>query len=859
MADIDLTVEGTEATVDGVIFVSDAEKAAGSGIYGTFLSIEETGAGKDGVESGFNTDGQLQLDDTRSNFTNALPKSSLVSVNIDGTDYYVFKLDANEPNGKTGGITLSQFKIYSGADGSLTSLPGTPLYDMDASGGTDLLLNSGKGGANGSGEGDLFVYVPVTMLASSDNYVYLYTEFTHADSGFEEWAALTDTSGGGGGGGPPPPTPDLSVIKTAEIVNDGGTLGSIDNAGEDIQYTIKVRNDGNVALTNVVLTDPLTGLVLGAAVESGGVASLNGNGILDVGETWTYTGTYDVQQADIDNSGHLDPNLAIVNSVSVDSDQTDPDDEDGNDTDSISTAIIQNPDLSVIKTAEIVGNDEDGKIDSVDDDIAYTIKVHNDGNMSLTGVVLTDSLVGLTLGSPAESGGDPLLNGNGILDVGETWTYTGTYDVKQADINNGGQLNPDLAITNNVSVDSDQTDPTDPDGDDKASVSTAVVQNPQIDIQKVTTGVTGAGADHILGTSDDTTATGDNFSFLAGTDVKWTYTVTNTGNVDLTGLAVTDNQPGVTPTLDLAHSTGAGDNVFNVGDVWVYTATGTAVVGAYSNVGTAAASFGSTPVPDTDGSNYTGTFTEDGRPLTQGFWGSHSDAWDNAGKIGNPTKSAVASGVLSSSDVNPRTDGYLLLGDSNGNGIADDAHDLKITIGLAKAIESSSTSGDARMIMLQQAIAAQLNIDNEAGANHSGPNGQPVDLIDEAVMWLTGKGAWAGLGVNVDANNDGVVDGTTTALGGSAVATSSGAWHNYVTVTDDISYSGPAVKADGEGLKNALMWWNDGHLVTSTAGQVAYDTDGVTGSGAPVNAHVNTGDEFWLTLSQTAGLIGISH
>ena len=166
--------------------------------------------------------------------------------------------------------------------------------------------------------------------------------------------------------------------------------------------------------------------------------------------------------------------------------------------------------------------------------------------------------------------------------------------------------------------------------------------------------------------------------------------------------------------------------------------------------------------------------------------------------------------------------------------------------------------------MLQQAIATQLNIDNGKA--------EPNNLIDEAVMWLTKapSSAWSTVGINIAAGttvNDGfghetmfvAENGTHTALAGSSVATSSGAWHTFVNVTDAPSYVGPSVTADGEGLKNALMWWNDGHLVTSAAGQVAYDTNGTSAGGInPATVHLNTLDEFWLTLHQQTGLTGIA-
>jgi hypothetical protein len=90
-------------------------------------------------------------------------------------------------------------------------------------------------------------------------------------------------------------------------------------------------------------------------------------------------------------------------------------------------------------------------------------------------------------------------------------------------------------------------------------------------------------------------------------------------------------------------------------------------------------------------------------------------------------------------------------------------------------------------------------------------------------------------------------NGTHTALAGSSVSTSGAAWKTLFDV--DSFHAG--TDASGEGLKNALMWWNDGHLVTSTPGGffVAWDND-AGGAGAPAYINLNTPDEFWNTLHQ---------
>src|SRR5205085_523594 len=100
--------------------------------------------------------------------------------------------------------------------------------------------------------------------------------------------------------------PAYSILKTVTAVDTAGN-GVIDHANEVISYQIVVTNTGNVALNGVSLTDALlqgANGTLSAAVES-----LSSNGVLNVGETWTYTGSYTVQQADLNNNGGGDGDI----------------------------------------------------------------------------------------------------------------------------------------------------------------------------------------------------------------------------------------------------------------------------------------------------------------------------------------------------------------------------------------------------------------------------------------------------------------------------------------------------------------------------------------------------------------------
>jgi len=92
-----------------------------------------------------------------------------------------------------------------------------------------------------------------------------------------------------------------------------------------------------------------------------------------------------------------------------------------------------------------------------------------------------------------------------------------------------------------------------------------------------------------------------------GCPVTWKYLVSNDGNMDLTSISVTDNQPGVTPAPVIGtapYNIGDldKDNVLDLIEVWEYTAVGTAIscpedeCGCeYSNTATATGVAATTP------------------------------------------------------------------------------------------------------------------------------------------------------------------------------------------------------------------------------------------------------------------------
>lgn len=275
--------------------------------------------------------------------------------------------------------------------------------------------------------------------------------------------------------------PALNIVKDASV--PGGTANV---AGEVIAYTITVQNIGNQMLTGVTVTDPtISDLTL---VTNGASA----DGELDVGETWTWTGTHVVTQAEIDAGGY------ILNVATADSNQT------GTDTDDASVRVEQAPSLNIVKEASVPG----GTANAAGEVIAYAISVQNTGNQTLTGVTVADPFISnLSLVADAASA-------DGELDVGESWSYTASHVVTQSEIDAG------TPIVNVATADSNQTGP---DTDD---ASVRVEQAPAIAVDKAIASITGGN--------------GNLAADAPGDLLNYTITVSNPGNVTLTDVTVTD-------------------------------------------------------------------------------------------------------------------------------------------------------------------------------------------------------------------------------------------------------------------------------------------------------------------------------
>jgi len=204
------------------------------------------------------------------------------------------------------------------------------------------------------------------------------------------------------------------------------------------------------------------------------------------------------------------------------------------------------------------------------DAVVWTYRITNTGETSVPReqITVTDNQPGVT---PVF---DEVVTGDAdtLFEPGEVWDYTATGVA--VDLTNP----PDGMITVEDACTVEGTQPgatayvnqgtvSIPGDTDSAESSYCNGSEPGVELVKYTNGVV----------ADDPNGA-DVPYLLPGDAVVWTYRITNTGetSVPREQITVTDNQPGVMPVFDEV-VTGDDDTLFEPGEVWDYTATGTAV------------------------------------------------------------------------------------------------------------------------------------------------------------------------------------------------------------------------------------------------------------------------------------------
>ncbi|MBI4789846.1 MAG: hypothetical protein HY782_22665 [Chloroflexi bacterium] len=187
--------------------------------------------------------------------------------------------------------------------------------------------------------------------------------------------------------------------------------------------------------------------------------------------------------------------------------------------------------------------------------VNWTYVVANNGNVALSNVKLNDDKIGaVSCPKTTLAAGEPMIcTASGTAIVGpykNTGTVTGEYagtTVTANDPANYVGVKPEITITKAVNGDDANTPP--------------------------------------------------GLTVFAGNTVVWTYLVKNTGSVSLSNVQVKDDKLGAItcPKSELA-----------VGDSMTCSASGTAIAGQYTNVGTATGAYNGYTVKDDDPANYFG-------------------------------------------------------------------------------------------------------------------------------------------------------------------------------------------------------------------------------------------------------------
>lgn len=305
---------------------------------------------------------------------------------------------------------------------------------------------------------------------------------------------------------PLPAGPSIALRKVLTSDVSGPLL-----PGDEILFDFTIRNTGNVTLTNLVLTDHLAGVVLDDAVLAG----------LDLapGAEVTLGGTYVLNAADIEAGG-------LTNTATATGDDphgTEVSDDSGTDFDNdlpTPVDLIRDPQIALTKIIATAPADPV----KAGDMITYAFEIRNTGNVELRDIALRDLVGGVTLSGSRTA----------PLPVGEvdTTSFTGSYTLTQADIDAGifansaevagtgtGPDGDDLVVTDISGTDLDNDDPTE----------LPIAPQPALTILKQ---------------ADDSAI---NSPAIVGDEITYSFTVTNTGNVTLTDVTVTDPLLGIFP------------------------------------------------------------------------------------------------------------------------------------------------------------------------------------------------------------------------------------------------------------------------------------------------------------------------
>ncbi|MBA4376418.1 MAG: hypothetical protein C0401_09640, partial [Anaerolinea sp.] len=307
--------------------------------------------------------------------------------------------------------------------------------------------------------------------------------------------------------------PSQPAITVTKIITSTGPY----SVGSSITYSIRVLNSGDAALTGVTITDP--GTVVGTCSPAQ-PASLAPSAMM------TCPATHVVTQGDL-NAG------SYTNTATGDSNET------PSSTASAIATFVQSPSISILKSETPPGGTY-----LAGDTINYTIVVTNTGNITLTGVTVSDSSAVVGVCSPTQPAS---------LAPAATMTCPASHLVTQDDIEA-------QSYTNTATGDSDQT------GEVTSSVE--IPFSPRAVLSVLKTETSSANRPYILGET-----------------ITYDIVATNVGQLILTGVNISDSGGA------LGTCTPAQPATLNPGATLTCSASHVVVqadvdAGSYTNIGT---------------------------------------------------------------------------------------------------------------------------------------------------------------------------------------------------------------------------------------------------------------------------------
>ena len=317
----------------------------------------------------------------------------------------------------------------------------------------------------------------------------------------------------------------IALVKRVQEIVDVNNNGMTD-LGDQVVYSFSVRNDGNVTLSDVYVKDR-NNAVVSTPVPPTGISLAPG-----ATDDTSFTATYNLIQADVDR-GFFD-NTADTFGTTPDGtiveDESDPAVYTQNAPTRVEIAEV--PVIAIVKRVNSITDVNGNGLTDLNDIIIYHFTVTNLGNVTLQNVTVTDPNA-VVVGGPLASLAPTLA---------DSTTFSASHLVSAADMQAGSVVNQatarGISLTGGAASDlSDSSDVTEND-----PTVTPIIIRPAIALIKRVRTIQNTNGNGLVD---------------AGDTIIYEFIITNTGNVTLSNIQITD--PLVTVTGITLASLDAGD------------------------------------------------------------------------------------------------------------------------------------------------------------------------------------------------------------------------------------------------------------------------------------------------------------